>query len=161
MSFEVGASSEPKRKLSKEERDAKRAIKAARRATKAAEDVADDDVHEEAEDHVPEQKVPPVVQPTIADEWLPEHEPHGGNADEEAHESDEEDISGVITNRRKATSKLKLNENRTRVGNKRVSKNVDEVSTSNVALNSKEEHAKWMFVANRRVAAEKILFKVT
>ncbi|GAA0148609.1 hypothetical protein LIER_08001 [Lithospermum erythrorhizon] len=50
---------------------------------------------------------------------MPQHEPRGGNTNEEAQESDEEGIVAVITKRRKATSMLKLNENRTRVGNKR------------------------------------------
>ncbi|GAA0179099.1 hypothetical protein LIER_29930 [Lithospermum erythrorhizon] len=151
---------EPKKKLSKEEREAKRARKAERRVKRAAEKVADVNVHEEAEDHVPEEDVPPANQPTIDDEWLPEHEPQDGNADEEAQEYDEEDIVVVITKRRKATSKLKLNENRTRVGNKRVPKNVAAVSTANVALNSEEEQAKWMFVVNRSVVAEKMMFEL-
>ncbi|GAA0172827.1 hypothetical protein LIER_26572 [Lithospermum erythrorhizon] len=140
-STNVGESSEPKRKLSKEERKAKRARKAERRAKSAAKEAADadDDVPEEAEETIPEDVIPSVVQPTVDDEWLPEHEPQGDNADEEAKESEEEGIVVVITKRRKATSKLKLNENRTRVGNKRVSKNVVAVSTTNVALNSEEE----------------------
>ncbi|GAA0140517.1 hypothetical protein LIER_01847 [Lithospermum erythrorhizon] len=132
-SANAGESSEAKRKLSKEERKAKRARRAERIARRAAD--ADDDVHEEAEDHEQEQEVPYVVQPTADDEWLPEHEPQGDNADEEAQD--------VITKRRKTTSKLKLNENRTKVGNKRVPKNVAEVSTANVALNYEEEQAKW------------------
>ncbi|GAA0150665.1 hypothetical protein LIER_09551 [Lithospermum erythrorhizon] len=52
-SAKAGESSEPKRKISKEERDGKMAMKAARRAMKATEKAADDDVHEESEDHVP------------------------------------------------------------------------------------------------------------
>ncbi|GAA0141274.1 hypothetical protein LIER_02454 [Lithospermum erythrorhizon] len=100
------------------------------------------------------------MQQTADHEWLLEHEPQGDNAEEEAQESDEEDIVAAIIKRRKATSKLKLNENRTRVGNKRVPKNVV-VSTMNVALNSKEEQAKWRFVANRRVTAKKMFYEVT
>ncbi|GAA0162299.1 hypothetical protein LIER_18422 [Lithospermum erythrorhizon] len=75
----------------------------------------------------------------------------------------------MITKRRKATSKLKLNENRTRFGNKKVPKKMLRESsklkrmksTANVALNFEEEQAKWRFVAMRRVAAEKILSEVT
>ncbi|GAA0155340.1 hypothetical protein LIER_38065 [Lithospermum erythrorhizon] len=44
----------------------------------------------------------------------------------------------------------------TRVGNKRVPENVAVVSTTNVAVNSEEEQAGWRFVANQRVAFEKI-----
>ncbi|GAA0157383.1 hypothetical protein LIER_14661 [Lithospermum erythrorhizon] len=122
---------------------------------------AEDDVPEEAKESVPEEVRPSVVQLAVDDEWLSEHEPQGDNADEEVQESDVEDMVDVITKRRKATSKLKLNENRTRLANKRVPKNVVAVSTANMALNSKEEQAKWRFVANRRVAAEKMLSEVT
>ncbi|GAA0139926.1 hypothetical protein LIER_35156 [Lithospermum erythrorhizon] len=130
---------------------------------KAAEEAADvdDDVHGEAEDHVQEQEVPPIVQPTVDDEWLREHETQGDNVDEEVQESNEEDIVVVITKPRKTTSKLKLNKNKTRVGNKRVPKSVDVVSTANMALNYEEELAKWRFFTNRRVAAEKMLSEVT
>ncbi|GAA0173879.1 hypothetical protein LIER_27389 [Lithospermum erythrorhizon] len=55
-SADVGESSEPKKKLSKEERKDKRERKAERKAKMAAEEEAD--VHEEAEDHVREQEVP-------------------------------------------------------------------------------------------------------
>ncbi|GAA0184764.1 hypothetical protein LIER_32052 [Lithospermum erythrorhizon] len=65
-SANIGESSKPKR-----------ARKVERRAKRAAEEAihADDDVHEKVEDHVQEQEVPPVVQPTVDDEWLPKHEP--------------------------------------------------------------------------------------
>ncbi|GAA0162985.1 hypothetical protein LIER_18964 [Lithospermum erythrorhizon] len=99
-------------KLSKEERVAKRARKAERKAKRAAEKAAEaeaveDDVPEEAKESVPKKIMPSVTQPTVYDEWLPEHEPQGDNA-EETQESDEEDIADVITKRRKITSKLKL-----------------------------------------------------
>ncbi|GAA0181473.1 hypothetical protein LIER_30248 [Lithospermum erythrorhizon] len=126
---------------SKEEREAKRARKAERSAKREVEKAADADVHEEAEDHISEEE--------------------GGNEYEEAQKSDEEDIAVVITKKRKATSKPRLNENRTRVGNKRVLKNVAAVSTTNVALNFEEEQANWRLVANRRVSAEKMLSEVT
>ncbi|GAA0184192.1 hypothetical protein LIER_31480 [Lithospermum erythrorhizon] len=151
--------SKPKNKLSMEERVAKHARKVETKARRDAEntekavevEAADADVHE-----VAEEEVPPVAQPTVFDEWLPEHEQHDRNAEEEVQESKEEDIAVAIRRRRKATGKLKLNENRTRVGNKKVPKNVVEVSTANVVLNFEEDHAKWRFFANRRVAGEKI-----
>ncbi|GAA0175416.1 hypothetical protein LIER_28595 [Lithospermum erythrorhizon] len=64
------------------------------------------------------------------------------NADEAEQGSDEEDIAVVIIKRRKTNGKLKINENRSKVGNKWVPKNVDVVSTDNIALNSEEEEAK-------------------
>ncbi|GAA0163264.1 hypothetical protein LIER_39564 [Lithospermum erythrorhizon] len=75
--------------------------------------------------------------------------------------NDEEDRAVVITKRKKAMSKLKLNENRVKVGNKRVPKNVAAVSIANMSFNSEEEQVKWRFVVNRRVAAEKMLSEVT
>ncbi|GAA0158337.1 hypothetical protein LIER_15394 [Lithospermum erythrorhizon] len=53
-SDDIGESFELKRKLNKEETEAKIARKAERRAKRAAEKAVDVDVHEEAEDHVPE-----------------------------------------------------------------------------------------------------------
>ncbi|GAA0163971.1 hypothetical protein LIER_19714 [Lithospermum erythrorhizon] len=79
----------------------------------------------------------------------------------EEQRSDEEDIDAIIIKRRKVKGKLKIDENRSRVGNKRIPKNVAVVSTENVALNSEEEEAKWRFVASRRIAAERMLSEVT
>ncbi|GAA0143876.1 hypothetical protein LIER_04456 [Lithospermum erythrorhizon] len=147
-SADDGESFVPKKTLSKEERAAKKSRKAEMRARRVAQKAADteaaeDDVPEEVEEFVPKEVRPSVIQPYVDDEWLPEHEPHGDNADEKAQESDDEDIAAVITKRRKVTRKLNLNENKTRVENKRVPKNVVTVSTANVALNYEEEQAKW------------------
>ncbi|GAA0150121.1 transfer/carrier protein [Lithospermum erythrorhizon] len=136
-----------KRKLSKEERKVKKARKVERRARKALEEAGDSNVHVEAGDHVQEQEVPPITQP------------QGNNAEEEALESEEDDIAILITKWRKATGKEKMNENRTSVGNRRIPKNVVAIPTTNVSLNSEEEQARWMFVANRWIAAEKMLSK--
>ncbi|GAA0161620.1 hypothetical protein LIER_17895 [Lithospermum erythrorhizon] len=89
---------------------------------------------------VPEKEVPPVVQPTVFDELLPEHGPRGEDV---AQKSDDEDVAAMMKRRMKAKGKLRMNENRIIVGNKRVPKNVDAVFTANVALNSEEEKAKW------------------
>ncbi|GAA0146178.1 hypothetical protein LIER_36269 [Lithospermum erythrorhizon] len=161
-STDVGESSKPKKKLSKEERKSKREMKAERRAKTAAEEAADadDDVPEGAKESVLEDVMPSVTQPTADDEWLPEHEPQGDNA-KETQESNEEDIAVVITKKRKTTSKLKLNENRTRVENRRIPKNIASVSTANVSLNSEEEEARWRFVANHSIAVEKMLSEAT
>ncbi|GAA0150636.1 hypothetical protein LIER_37151 [Lithospermum erythrorhizon] len=87
---DVGKSSKPKKKLSKEERATKKARKVERRARRVAqEDVdVDDDVHEEVEDRIQKHEVPPIMHTTIDDDWLPEHELQGDNA-EETQESDE------------------------------------------------------------------------
>ncbi|GAA0163497.1 hypothetical protein LIER_19345 [Lithospermum erythrorhizon] len=79
----------------------------------------------------------------------------------EEHGLDEEDITAIIIKRRKAKGKLKIDENRYKVENKRIPKNVATVSTENVALNSEEKEAKWRFVACRRIAAERMLSEVT
>ncbi|GAA0178278.1 hypothetical protein LIER_29818 [Lithospermum erythrorhizon] len=114
--------SEPKKKLSKKEKATKRARKAKRRARKVAETKAteDDDVEEvvleETEESDPEKVIPLVGQPSVDDEWLPEHEPQGDNEDKEADESNKEDVATMIKKRRKAKGKLRMNENRTRMG---------------------------------------------
>ncbi|GAA0160597.1 hypothetical protein LIER_17116 [Lithospermum erythrorhizon] len=118
-SADVGIASEPKHKL------------------------RDDDVEEVVlEEAETEEVARPVNHPTVDDEWLPEHKPQGDNTEEEARESEDEDIAAVITKRRKTTSKLKLNENRTRVGSSRIPKNIAAVPTANVSLNSEEKEAR-------------------
>ncbi|GAA0163614.1 hypothetical protein LIER_19435 [Lithospermum erythrorhizon] len=87
-------------------------------------------------------------------------EQQGDNAEEAAQGSNEEAALAVFNRRRKGKGKLKLNENRTRMGNKRISKNVADVSIENVALNSKEEDAKWIFVASQRIAAQRMMFEL-
>ncbi|GAA0159450.1 hypothetical protein LIER_16220 [Lithospermum erythrorhizon] len=109
------------------------------------------DVPEDVEESVPEEVIPPVAKPSVDDEWLPEHELQREDAQEDVQDSNTEDVGVVMSRRRKAKGKLRMNENRTSVGNKRVPKNVDAVPAVNVALNSEEEHAKWRFVPNRRV----------
>ncbi|GAA0147627.1 hypothetical protein LIER_07282 [Lithospermum erythrorhizon] len=155
---DVGESSIPEKKLSKEEKAAKRVRKAERRARRAAQEAAN---NEEAEDNVPKEVRSSVVQPDVSDEWLPENEPQGGNADEETQDFEEENVTAIMEKRRKAKGKLRMNENRARIGNRRIPKNVAAVSTVNVSLNTKEEQARWRFVANRRIVVEKMLSKVT
>ncbi|GAA0182951.1 hypothetical protein LIER_30460 [Lithospermum erythrorhizon] len=130
--------------------------KAAKRARKAAEKVVDDDVPKETKE-----VIPPVAQPSVDDEWLPEHEQQGGDAREDVQDSYIEDVAVVMSSRRKEKGNLMMNESRTRVGKRRISKNVDVISTANVSLNSEEEEARCRFVANRRISAEWMLFEAT
>ncbi|GAA0142954.1 hypothetical protein LIER_03744 [Lithospermum erythrorhizon] len=67
--------------------------------------------------------------------------------EEEVQDSDSEDVVVVMSRRKKAKGKLRMNKNRTRVGNKRIPKNVAAVSRANVSLNSEEEEARCKFVA--------------
>ncbi|GAA0159515.1 hypothetical protein LIER_16269 [Lithospermum erythrorhizon] len=127
-SADEGESSESKKKLSKEERAAKSGRRAERKAIRATEEAAEDDVQE-----VSEEQVLVVEQSNVFDEWLPEQEQQGDNAEEAE----------------------------SRVGNKRIPKNVVVVSTENVALNSEEEETKWRCVANRRIAAKRMLSELT
>ncbi|GAA0150056.1 hypothetical protein LIER_09080 [Lithospermum erythrorhizon] len=153
-SDDVGKSHVPKKKLSKEEKAAKKAKRDERRARRAAQEAG----HVEAvEEDMPEEVRPSVVQPDVDDEWLPEDEPQGDKADEEAQEYEKEDVATVMEKRKKANGKLRINENRTSVGNRRIPKNVVVVSTTNVSLNPEEEQARWRFMANRRIAVEKML----
>ncbi|GAA0141168.1 hypothetical protein LIER_02375 [Lithospermum erythrorhizon] len=100
-----GEAFEPK-KVSKKELVAKKARRVERKARRAIEEATTDDVQEAAED------------------WNPVVEQHEVGNDEVEQGSDEEHISAVIIKRRKAIGKLKINENRSRVGNKRVPTNV-------------------------------------
>ncbi|GAA0169173.1 hypothetical protein LIER_23716 [Lithospermum erythrorhizon] len=86
--------------------------------------------------------MPTTAIPTGFNSWKP--------ADDQS-DSDHEDVETVMSRRRKAKGKLKINENRTRVGNKRISKNIIDVLLENVALNIDEENAKWKFVADQRI----------
>ncbi|GAA0142980.1 hypothetical protein LIER_03761 [Lithospermum erythrorhizon] len=157
-SVDAGESSVPKKKLSKEEKASKKARKVKRRARRDVQEATD---AEAAEDDVPEEMRQSVPQPDVSDEWLPENEPQGDNADEEAQDSEEEDVAAVIEKWRKAKGKLRINENRTMIGNRRIPKNIAAVPTVNMSLNSEEEQARWRFVVDRRIAAEKMLSKVT
>ncbi|GAA0154029.1 hypothetical protein LIER_37786 [Lithospermum erythrorhizon] len=65
--------------------------------------------------------------------------------DDEITESKEEDVVQILK-KKKAAGKLKINETWTRVNNKRIPKNVAPVSTEVVALNSRDEKAKWKFI---------------
>ncbi|GAA0184251.1 hypothetical protein LIER_31539 [Lithospermum erythrorhizon] len=75
--------------------------------------------------------------------------------------SDDEDVEAVMSRRRKAKGKLKMNENRTRVENKRIPKNVAEVPMENVVVKTDAEKEKWNFVATPRITAERMLSEVT
>ncbi|GAA0183743.1 hypothetical protein LIER_31101 [Lithospermum erythrorhizon] len=139
--------SEPKQKLSKEERAAKKARRVERRARKAARRTqrtteADETVENEAEENVAEEQpdvIPPVRHTSVDDDWVPKQEPQVNDVDED---SDEEDVAAVMERRRKAKGKLGLNENRTRIGNRRIPKNVADVPTINVSLTSEEAMAR-------------------
>ncbi|GAA0141465.1 hypothetical protein LIER_02602 [Lithospermum erythrorhizon] len=67
----------------------------------------------------------------------------------------------TASDREKPMGKLKINENRSRVGNKRIPKNIVVVSTENVVLNSEENEAKWKFVSSRRIIDERLLSENT
>ncbi|GAA0153751.1 hypothetical protein LIER_37729 [Lithospermum erythrorhizon] len=91
----------PKKKLSKEERAAKRARKAETRAMTAAKaKVTQDNDVEEVVPEETEEAILPVVQPSVDDDWLPEHEPQGDNEDDQAEESDKEDVAAVMEKRK-------------------------------------------------------------
>ncbi|GAA0171218.1 hypothetical protein LIER_25304 [Lithospermum erythrorhizon] len=81
-----------------QERAAKKARKAERRARRAAHEAV-----EEAE------AVPTVTQLAVDDEWFLEHEPQGGDAQEEVQDSDFEDVAAMMSRSRKAKGKLRMN----------------------------------------------------
>ncbi|GAA0165868.1 hypothetical protein LIER_21158 [Lithospermum erythrorhizon] len=132
--------SEPK--LSKEEKVAKKARRAEKRARKAARrsqrvSEADATTEKEVEETVAEETevIPPVMHTSVDEEWLPDQEQQANDPHED---SDEEDVAAVMERRRKAKGKLRINENRTRIGNRRIPKNVADVPTTNVSLSFEE-----------------------
>ncbi|GAA0160835.1 hypothetical protein LIER_17297 [Lithospermum erythrorhizon] len=77
----------PKKKLGKKERAAKRVRKPERRARKDAEaKTAQENDVEEVVPEETEEAIPPVIQPSVDDEWLPEHEPQDDNEDDQAED---------------------------------------------------------------------------
>ncbi|GAA0168014.1 hypothetical protein LIER_22831 [Lithospermum erythrorhizon] len=158
---DIGEAFEPKKKLNKEERAPKKARRTERKARKAVETITEARAAEEDVQETAEEEAPVDVRPTGSDSWNPTVEQDEAGIEEAEQGSDDEDVSAIIIKRRKAKGKLKINENRSTAGNKRIPKNFIVVSTENVALNYEEEQPKWRFVASQRIAAELMLSKKT
>ncbi|GAA0145325.1 hypothetical protein LIER_05546 [Lithospermum erythrorhizon] len=107
---------------------------------------------EEATKLVAEEQMPIYVRPIASDSW---------KLIDEQPDSNDEDIEAVMRKRRKAKGKLKIDENRTRVRNKRIPKNADVVSTTDVILSTNEEKVGWKFGARRRIDVERMLSEAT
>ncbi|GAA0162712.1 hypothetical protein LIER_18744 [Lithospermum erythrorhizon] len=77
------------------------------------------------------------VRLTSSDSWNSVDEQQGDNNEEVEHGFDDDgDVEAVMSRRRKARGKAKINDNITRVGNKRVPKNIPDVPTDDVSLNT-------------------------
>ncbi|GAA0139796.1 hypothetical protein LIER_35136 [Lithospermum erythrorhizon] len=135
----VGEPFAPKKKLSQEANTAKRARivewktrKAARRTLKEHYDDNQTYVLERGEEQMDEKQMPTNIRPTISSSWNPADENQGSN---------DEDVAVVISKRRKATEKLKMDGNRTSVENKRIFKNIVSVPTDGVSINDDKAKA--------------------
>ncbi|GAA0170227.1 hypothetical protein LIER_24533 [Lithospermum erythrorhizon] len=76
------------------------------------------------------------------------------------HENEIEEDIDIVGNSTRSW-KVKNDDTRTRVNNKRIPKNVAPLSTVGIALNSKDEESKWKFIYNRRLAPKRVLSDVT
>ncbi|GAA0163826.1 hypothetical protein LIER_39667 [Lithospermum erythrorhizon] len=112
---------------------------------------ADDSVKNLGESVVGESSINPPVTGTMN---IQEEYANITGGDKENEAEDEVTIE-------KDDGKLKINDTRKRVNNKRIPKNVAPVSTVGIALNSKDEEAKWKFIYNRKLAPERVLSDVT
>ncbi|GAA0166653.1 hypothetical protein LIER_40230 [Lithospermum erythrorhizon] len=75
------------------------------------------------------------------------------------NESEEENVAKVLKERSK--KKLKVNDNRNRINNRRIAKDVDDVPTEGVEFCSEEHKARWKLVCVMNILPERILFDVT
>ncbi|GAA0161199.1 hypothetical protein LIER_39187 [Lithospermum erythrorhizon] len=74
-------------------------------------------------------------------------------------ESDEEGDAKALRERSKG--KMKINDNRNRINNRRIAKDVEEVPTDGVDFCSKEHEARWKYVCARNILSEWYLSEVT
>ncbi|GAA0186838.1 hypothetical protein LIER_34126 [Lithospermum erythrorhizon] len=106
------------------------------------------DVHE----RVAEKQMSTNVRPSVIDSWYP--------ADDN-QESEDEDVVVVTRKRRTIIGNLKIDENRTRAGNKRIHKNIIFVPVDGMIIKDDESNARWRFIYSRRIDAEEMMFEVT
>ncbi|GAA0139876.1 hypothetical protein LIER_01337 [Lithospermum erythrorhizon] len=134
----------------KRRKDERKARKEERRARRREQREEEERVHKrmKSKEKRPKRNADKVVEVRTSD------------TEDVAPDSEREDVIEILKKRRKA-GKLKINETRTRVNNKRIPKNVASVSTIGIALNSKAEEPKWRFVNNRRLSLERVLLDVT
>ncbi|GAA0155154.1 hypothetical protein LIER_12945 [Lithospermum erythrorhizon] len=71
---------------------------------------------------------------------------------DELEESSGED--DAYTSRRKFKGKMKINDDRNRINNRRIAKGIEEMSTEGVDFNSEENEAKWNSVCARNILPE-------
>ncbi|GAA0144492.1 hypothetical protein LIER_24732 [Lithospermum erythrorhizon] len=73
--------------------------------------------------------------------------------------SKDEDAAGGTRSRSKG--KLNINDNRNRINNRRIAKDVEDVSTEGVDFSARENEARWKFVCARNILPERYMSKVT
>ncbi|GAA0172333.1 hypothetical protein LIER_26180 [Lithospermum erythrorhizon] len=88
--------------------------------------------------------MPTNIRPTATDSWHPADDNQG---------SDDEDVVVVTSKRRTTIGNLKIDENRTRAGKKRIHKNIIFVPIDGMI--------RWRFMYNRRIDAEEMMSEVT
>ncbi|GAA0153388.1 hypothetical protein LIER_37668 [Lithospermum erythrorhizon] len=71
---------------------------------------------------------------------------------DDAEDSEEDDV--VYLAKRKFKGKIKLNDDRNRINNRRIVKGIDEVSTEGIMFNFEENEARWNSVRARKITRE-------
>ncbi|GAA0153164.1 hypothetical protein LIER_37627 [Lithospermum erythrorhizon] len=89
---------------------------------------------------------------TATDSWHPADVNQG---------SDDEDVVVVMSKRRTASENLNMDQNRFRVGNKIILKNIVFVPLDCMIINDDEANVRYRFIYNRRIDAEEMMFEVT
>ncbi|GAA0149080.1 transmembrane signal receptor [Lithospermum erythrorhizon] len=79
--------------------------------------------------------------------------------EDDVEETDEEGVTNSL--RERSNGKLKVNDSRNRINNRRIVKDVEEVPTDGVDFCSEEHEAKWKYVCARNILPERFLFEVT
>ncbi|GAA0151914.1 hypothetical protein LIER_37382 [Lithospermum erythrorhizon] len=78
---------------------------------------------------------------------------------DDVDESEEEVVAKVLRERSK--NKLKVNDNRNRINNRRIARNVKDFSTEGMDFYSKEHRARWKFGCARNIRLERFLYEIT
>ncbi|GAA0183416.1 hypothetical protein LIER_42402 [Lithospermum erythrorhizon] len=68
---------------------------------------------------------------------------------------DSEDEDTVFLVKKKSKGKMKINDDRNRINNRRIAKGIDDVSTEGIIFNSEENEARWNSVCARKILPER------
>ncbi|GAA0158009.1 hypothetical protein LIER_38569 [Lithospermum erythrorhizon] len=79
--------------------------------------------------------------------------------DEESDEESDDNMDAYRVSKRKSKGKLKKNDNRTRIGNRRVAHDVPNAPLEGIILESEDQRATWKIICGRKIVPERSLSK--